>query len=86
MIKSEKGNVQLKGLGIEILADFVAITQAIFEHLQENISEQAEELIRDCLEIGLIYGKEDTRESTDDLDKVEELLKTIRWILENDRN
>lgn len=29
MIKSEKGNTQLKGLGIEILADFGAITYSL---------------------------------------------------------
>lgn len=78
--------MQLKGLVIEKLADFGAITYSLFKYLQENIGEEAEEAIRDGFETGLKQRKEEAQESTDVLDEIEELLKIIKEIKRHDRN
>lgn len=86
MIKSEKGKVQLKGLGVEILEDYGVITYSLFEHLQKNIGEEAEEIIRCCFETGLETKKEEPQESLDVLDEIEKLLELIKEIKQHDRN
>lgn len=76
MIKSNMGEVEIRGITTIILAEFSALTKGMVESLTENYGkDEAKEMVERSYKRGLISEKEIRKESADILSDILEILK-----------
>ena len=76
MIKSNMGEVEIRGTTTIILAEFSALTKGMVESLTENYGkDEAKEMVEQSYKRGLMSEKEIRKESLDILSDILESLK-----------
>ena len=76
MIKSNMGEVEIRGTTTIILAEFSALTKGMVESLTENYGkDEAKEMVEESYKRGLMSEKEIRKESVDILSDILEILK-----------
>ena len=76
MIKSNIGEVEIRGTTTIILAEFSALTKGMVESLTDNYGkDEAKEMVEESYKRGLMSEKEIRKESLDILSDILEILK-----------
>ena len=82
MIKSNMGEVEIRGTTTIIMAEFSALTKGMVESLTENYGkDEAKEMVERAYERGLMSEKEIKKESRD---AILEILESIKNHIEDE--
>lgn len=77
MIKSEKGNVEIKGTDPRVLADLISVLKAVYTFLLEDRSETYAELLIDRAIQMSRMSKEEFRKTAKPVQKEKELVMNV---------